>query len=517
MRRPDSSAPRRRRTWSLALAFGLVAAGAPLAATGPAGASPAPLVTENGIGLRVDETAIQGAALEAIETATQPFVDDLIYDGGVDGAPLDDYEWLQVENNLELSFDVLPPGGSRPDGGIKVHADILDIELEYRADPPWPFADCSIFVRPSNAMIDATASVDRDALPAAPLVIDPIQATWDDDPDVSTTGVCWAYLIDDLFEGWWNDFIGNDPESTASKIEAQLNGVAQDLIDQIWDENVAPVLDSLEGFGITINQLRTDDHGLIVTADVDATDLTIPGLGGPFDVSAAEDSGADSDIDELLAQRTTDDGAAEIIVSVHPNVVNQFMYALNQMLNGNMGAPRIPASIEDILLQPGDRALYNDNFWSAQLTVQVAPHVEPTGPGGAPQLQLASMTLRFFNVLFNPTVPVATFEGQMTALDLLTEIRAGSDTWGPTYSTSNADLSVARSQANVHASAVPPQDSAAILPYAVTAFDNFNGDILVDFLSLAPIDLFGLSVDLCTTCGRFDGDERYTETFKVNA
>ncbi len=278
MPRPDSYAPpRRRRAWSLALGFGLVAAVVPLAGAGPAGASPAPLVTEDGIGLRVDETAIQGPALEAIETATQPFVDDLIYDGGVDGAPIDDYEWLAATSNLELSFDVLPPSGSRPDGGIAVHADILNIQLEYRADPPWPFSTAaSTSGRPTPPSTPA-ASVDRDALPAAPLVIDPIQATWDDDPDVSTTGVCWGYLIDDLFEGWWDDFVGNDPESTASKIEAQLNGIAQDLIDQIWDENVAPVLDSLDSFGISINQLHTDDHGLIVTADVDATNFTDPG------------------------------------------------------------------------------------------------------------------------------------------------------------------------------------------------------------------------------------------------
>jgi hypothetical protein len=515
MRRPDSYAPpRRRRGWSLAVGFGLVATLVPLAGAGPAGAAPAPLITEDGIGLRVDETAIQGPALEAIETATQPFVDDLIYDGGVDGAPIDDYEWLAATSNLELSFDVLPPSVSRPDGGIAVHADILNIQLEYRADPPWPFGDCSIYIRPANATIDASASVDRDALPAAPLVIDPIQATWDDDPDVSTTGVCWGYLIDDLFEGWWDDFVGNDPESTASKIEAQLNGIAQDLIDQIWDENVAPVLDSLDSFGISINQLHTDDHGLIVTADVDATGgVTIPGMpGGPFDVSGAEDSGADSDVNTLLANRTSDDGAAEVIASVHPNVVNQYTSALDQFLGGSYGATPIPASIEAVLLEPADRALYNDANWTIRMFTLAQPYTQPTGTESAPQLQLPVVRLQLRNGL----TTVATFEGTLSGLDLITEIRSGDTTWGPGFRSNNAALSVTRTQANVHAAKLPPQSGSAILPYAQIGFDQFNDSIFVQWVTLAPIELFGMSVDLCTTCGRYSGDERYTETFKVN-
>jgi hypothetical protein len=35
------------------------------------------------------------------------------------------------------------------------------------------------------------------------------------------------------------------------------------------------------------------------------------------------------------------------------------------------------------------------------------------------------------------------------------------------------------------------------------------------FVNLAPVVLYDLSVSLCTTCGRYSGDERYTETFRV--
>lgn len=506
---------RRGRPWRAALAVLVGTLGAPLAIAGPVGADPAPLVTEDGVGIRVDETAIQGPALEAIENATQGFVDDMIYDGGIDGAPLSSYTGLTVSSNLELSIDFLAPSGSRPDGGIAVHADIQDIELEYRADPWWPWDDCSIWIRPDDATIDVTASIDRSKLPSAPITIDPVQATWDDDPTVDYSGVCWYYLIDDLFAGWWDDFVGNDPESTASRIEAEIDAIAQGLLDDLWTDNVTPVLDSLTSFGISVNQLRTDDHGLIVTADVDATDLTIPGIGGPFDVSGAEDSGADSGVNTLLANRTTADGPAEVIVSVHPNVANQFLHALNTSLGGHMANALLPASIEEVLLLPEHRSLYPDELWLGRLQVQAAPYTQPTGSGGAPELRLPQLTLDIYNLGFDPSTPVASFAGSMSGIDLVTEVRPGTTEWGPGFDSSSAVLSVTRTAANSHASLVASPSSAAMQPYAVAAFDQYDSTVFVQYVSLAPIDLYGLSVDLCTSCGRFSGDERYTEVFKV--
>lgn len=509
------SRPGRRRTALAGLAFGLVAVIVPIVGPSPAGAAPAALLTEDGIGIRVDETAILGDALELIETEMQPFVDQMIYDGAVDGAPLEGYHALYTSSNLELTADFLPPSSARPSGGFAVHADIQDIDIEYRRDAWW-HSDCGVYINPDDATVDVRSTVDPGRLPATPLALEPIEATWDDDPAVSTDGACWTYLIDDFFAGWWDAFSGDHPESTASRIERELNGQAQELLDDLWADNVTPVLDSLDSFGVSISQLRTDDHGLIVTADVDAIGgLTIPGIGGPFDVSGAEDSGVSSDINALLANRISANGASEVIVSIHPNVVNQFMFALNTQLNGNYGVTPVPASIEEVLLPPADRAAYSDTGWTVALQVQQAPYTQPTGGGGAPQLGLPQLTMKFYNPSYSPFLPVAAFSGSMGAIDLITEVRSGGTDWGPGYSTDNAMLSVTRTQANP-AAAQWTQNSSDVLPYARASFDSFNDNLFVQYVSLAPLDLYGLSVELCTTCGRYAGDQRYTETFKVN-
>lgn len=507
--------PRRSRFGAAALA---IAIAAPALAPSPAGADPAPLVTEDGVGIRVDETAIVGPALELIEAEMQPFVDDMIYDGAVDGAPLEGYHALYVSSDLELTADFLPPSTARPSGGFAVHADIIDIDIEYRRDAWW-HGECGVYVNPDDATIDVSSTVDAGLLPATPLALEPIEATWDDDPAVSTDGACWTYLIDDFFAGWWDAFTGDHPESTASRIEAELNGQAQGLLDDLWADNVTPVVDSLESFGVTFGQIRTDDHGLIVTADVDATGgLTIPGFpgDGTFDVSGAEDSGVTSDVNALLANRTSQDGPSEVIVSIHPNVVNQFMEAIDQFTNGLIVQRTIPADVEELLLAPADRDAYSDDGWTMRFELQAAPRTAPTGSGGAPELALPELTIEFYNsdYVFG-FQPVATFSGEMGAIDLVTEVRDGATTWGPGYAADGATLSVTRTQANDAAAAVPPQASSALLPYATEGFDSFNDDIFVEYVSFAPLELYGLGVDLCSTCGRYPGDQRYTETFKV--
>lgn len=510
------SPPRHR--WLIALAVSVAAIAAPITAPNPAGAVPAPLVTEDGVGIRVDETALTGPALDAIENALQPFVDDMIYDGGVDGAPISSYMWLDVDSNVELSLDFLAPSGGRPYGGLSVFASIQDIELEYRADPWWPFSDCSIYVRPDDASITATASVDPTELPAAPLDLDPIQATWDDDPSVSYTGVCWYYLIDDLFSGWWDDLVGNDPESTASKIEAQLNGEAQDLIDGLWEDHVVPVVDSLQEFGLDWGQIRTDTHGLIVTADMDATaGLTLPGLPIAIPVAAAQDAGVTSNVNTLLESRPV--GGGDIIVSVHPNVANQFLFATHILTGGVLGTQGVPLAsvpaLEAALLPVAARASYPDGNWFARFTAVTPPMVTPTGTGGAPLVSFSQMNVRFTNSGFSST-PVSTFSGSFTGVQLKTAFRAGTQDWGPVFDASSAVLDVTRTQADANAMTHPAASSATIQPYALLGFNIFANSFIEGMLTLGPISIGDIDVTLCTACGRYSGDQRYTETLTVS-
>lgn len=493
------STPRRRRTRFSAFAVGaLVVVAFPLVGADPASAATADLVTTDGVGIRVDETAILGPALEELETSLQPFVDQMIYDGAVDSTPVSNPDAIHVSSNLELSFDFLTPGAGHPDGGISVDASIQDIEIQYRKNAWW-HSPCGIWVNPDDATINAGADVDRSRLPGTPLTLNPITATWDDDPDVSTSGACWTYLIDD----WFNDFFGIGQQgSVADNIEDELNATAQDLIDDLWADHVMPVIDSLDAFGVTFNQIRTDDHGLIVTADVDVTNgVTIPGLGGPYNVSGAQDSGATSNINTLLANR------GEVIVSIHPNVVNQFMTALDQYLGSYWGSDYLPANIETTLFGAPNPA-YRDDGYYYELTIAGEPTVKPTGTGGAPQLQIPTATLAIGH---EDVGPIATFEGPVGAINLKTVVRPETGRFGPDFNASSMTSSMTRTYAVSGVTATP----TTILPTVKTAFGKFNADVFETFINLAPISIGGLSVSLCTTCGRYAGDQRYTETFNI--
>ncbi|MGH8951049.1 MAG: hypothetical protein ACRDX9_06475, partial [Acidimicrobiia bacterium] len=320
----------------------------------------------------------------------------------------------------------------------------------------------------------------------------------------------------------WNSFWGDDPQSTASKIEDKLDGTLQDMIDDLWAQHVQPVIESLVGFtpGITINQLRADDHGLIVTADVNATNgVTIPGIPTPFDVSNAEDSGANSDVNALLANRTSAGGDSHVIASVHPNVANQFMSALNQALSGQLGGSTpVPAIIEDVLLDPSVHGSYPDGSWTVSLSTvspDVAPFTQPTGTGGSPRLRVPDMLVRVRNLAIS-SAPLATFQGSMDGIDVTTKVHdlPGGDRWGPTLDPSGASVNLAFVSGNTDVTAFGP-DPADMLPFTKLSIQQYVANILVPFVSLAPIEIGTLSVDLCITCGRYAGDERYSETFKV--
>lgn len=504
----------RRRSWLAAMALGLTAIVAPTVAPTPAGAALAPLQTADGIGIRVDEWAIQGPALEAIETALQPTVDDLVQEGAEAAQLMDNPDHVISESNLELEFDILAPANpARPYGALQFNATIENIEIEYYRYGEWWQPECWIWINPYDSTIQVTANVDPTNLPAAPIEVQPAIADWDDDPEISTNnGWCYGYLFDEWWEGFQDSFSGNDPESTASQVEDQIDAISQDLVDQVWEENVTPVLDSLESFGITVSDLHTDDYGLIIKADVDATAGILPPgtTGTPVNVTNAQDSGADSDIDALLAEYD------EIIVSIHPNVVNQFLYALNVKLSTAFGQPSLNGpAVETLLLPPAVHGNYPDGSWVLRALsggAANAPYVTPDPVTGAPNLQAPNISLAFRN----GSTTVATFVGPMTEIDLVTAVRAASPEWGPALDPTNSALNVVRTQANADAAQLPAQSSAQILPYAKTVMTQYSNTTFVQFLSLAPIVLYDLSVDLCTTCGRYAGDERYTETFRVN-
>ncbi|HMJ76099.1 MAG TPA: hypothetical protein VK507_09005 [Iamia sp.] len=502
---------RRRRRITVATAGLVLATIASSFGAAPAGAVNAPLTTTDGLGVRVDENAILGPALEAIETALQPTVNTMVYNGAVSGSPVGSPNSITITNNLELSIDFLAPAAGRPDGGLSVHASIQDINIRYQKKAWW-HSMCSIWVDPYDASIDATANIDRARLPNAPLTLLPITADWDDDPSISTSGVCWTYLIDDFFDGFFGS--GDEEGSIADNIEDQLNGTAQGLIDDLWTDHVVPVLSTLNEFGITFNQVRTDTNGLVVTANVNASaGITVPGFPGPKNVTNTEDAGVTSDVNTLLAARR------EVTVSIHPNVVNQFMNALNQSLNGNFAAPPVPgASVEAYLLPPASRGLYDDNSWSVTHSVGTPYFTKPTGAGGRPQVQMPQSNFAFFNAdyVFG-LVPVAVFNGTLGGLDLLTEIRPGTSNFGPYVSSTNAAVS----SMTFDALSSDPDvvtwnpNPTGVLPYAKASVDQFSDVFLTDFVSLAPISIGGISVSLCTACTRVSGDQRYTEFFNV--
>lgn len=508
------STRRGRRRIALATAVtcfaGLVA---PLVGVGPASAATAPLVTTDGIGIRIDENAILGPALEAIEDELQPWVNDRIYQGAWENSVMDDPDWVQGSANLELSFDFVNAGTSGfPQGGLKVHADLEDIMMRFYRYGAWWQPECQFRVNPDDGWIDVSAKVDTTKLPNAPLTVNPVTAWWDDDPSITRevgNFACTGYLLDE----WWDGLWGNGTD-VAADLEAELDAVAQDMVDDLWADYVTPVVDSLEAFGITFGQIRTDDHGLIVTANVDASNgLTIPGdPNAPRNVANAQDSGVTSDVNVLLAQR-----ASDVIVTVHPNVANQFLYALRLMLSGQFGSPSVSASIENILLDPAKHGDYADDGWTVSLAMATptqAPYTQPTGAGGAPQVRMDDVFLIVRNTS-KGTSPVAVFRGSATGVGLTTVVRPGGDVWGPAYDPSTMAVSLVVQTANADVLAHGP-NPADMLPYAEASVAYFDEAIFQQYVSLAPIAIGGLSVDLCTTCGRYSGDQRYTETFTVS-
>ena len=484
-----TNAPRPvRRTRRAAGATALLVAGlAPLLGPAPAGATPiptpAPLVTTDGIGVRVDE-AVFAPVVAGTEATLQPFVDQALHDAAADMVPPSIVTSIDVTTDVGLGLDLIDAGTTGyPDGGVEAQAAIEKVEIHYLFDQWW-LPTCDLWVIPDDATTArASAAIDRGLLPDSPLPFAVTAGDWDSDPDIVTLGSCSSYLpygFQDLFVNGVSDVI-----------EAEVTAEVQDLVDGIWDDHVSPVLDGLPGgFDLDLDQVRTDDHGLIVTADTDATGgLTIPGLGGPYSVASALGAWVPSTIDDLLANR--EDGA---IVTIHPNVANQYLYALTQALSGQFGTLPVSAAIEDLLLKPGVHGSYDDGGWTVGMSMvgsTTAPSAHPTGPDGAPELRYELIDLTVSNTSYT-TGPVATFRGSIT------------DTFDP----GTATVSLSLQDGNPDVVTWDP-DPAVMTPYARDAVAAF-ASVFTGYPSLGPTALGALT--WCPTCTRDPGDQRYTAT-----
>jgi hypothetical protein len=487
---PALTAHRRPYRWlrGVAAAGTLLVTGlVPLIGSSPAGATNAPLQTTDGLGVRVDEDVVVGPLLEATETELQPLVDQALHDAAEALVPPNLVTWIDVTSNVELSVDFVDAGTSGfPDGGVKAEAAIDKLEIHYLFDNLWWWPTCDLWVIPDATTARATAVIDRDPLPDSPLPFGVAGGDWDSDPDIFTTGSCSPYLgygYDDLFEN-----------GVADVIEADVTARVQDAFDDVWTDHVIPVLDGLTGgFGIGFGQVRTDDHGLVVTGDVDASaGLTIPGFpSGPWSVANAADAGVTSDVDVLLAERV--DGA---IVTIHPNVANQLLYALTRSTSGLLtGATPVSAAIEDLLLKAAVHGNYDDGGWTVALSAvgsTTAPSAHPTGPDGAPELRFDPIDLTVWNTSHTPG-PVAIFRGSIT------------DTYDPGAATVNLSLFYGNSDVVDFG-----PDPAAMTPYARDAVADHAASFFAGYPSLGPTTLGTLT--WCSACPRYDDDQRYTAT-----
>ncbi|HYI60989.1 MAG TPA: hypothetical protein VEW93_04205 [Acidimicrobiales bacterium] len=515
--------PRRRRRRALAgRAVGLAAAllgvaGATLVVpTGPAGAAPAPLATPDAVGIRVDETALLGPVLEQVEADLTPLVEAIVLAAAAPNPGLPGYDQLTVDLGLELGLDVRPPSSYAPHGSISVAAVVDGPRLAYT----YIGAGCTIEVDGDGITV-AEAAVDT--LPAgsgppaaAPFTTLPTLAWWLP-PTVSVPALpCFSLLQQPAFDTWLDQFFDPTlPTSPVAQIEQLVGAATQDLVEDLWAAHVDPVLQSLSAFDLDMGQPVTDTHGLMVTADADASaGLVVPGLGGPHGVGAAEDSGTTSSLATLLADRIGATGPREVIVSIHPNLANQAFTALTTALGGTLSTVAVPAStVEPLLLPPAARPLYADADWTVRLQAAVPPEAHPVAPSGAPELDLPQVTVTFLN----GATTVATFTGSLAGIPLTTQVRPGGTAWTPDHEAAAATAALRRTQANVHAAQLPPQPSAAVAPHARSAWDALDDTPATAYAELSPTGgAYGWApVDLCTTCGRSAGDERYTETFEV--
>lgn len=487
---------------ALALAVSAVVTGGP-----PAGANPAPLVVGEGVGVRVDETALNGVVLQDYETALQPFVEAIIHNAvTAPGGPFGSATNVSVIADVDLSLAVTP--STTPPGSFDLTMDVDMVEIEFTMNPAWPFAPCQIWIEPLPGTAEVEARLNGNA-PTVPFDVQQAVATWDLNPGVSSNGVCWTYIVWQAVTNWWTAmWDSGDPQSAAGQIEALWEAAVQTLVDELWTALVMPSISSLP-HAVDFTSVRTDDHGLIVIVETDATGGLAP-FGGPYNVSQAEESTASVSLDLVVAEQDP------VIVSIHPDVLNQLLSAWTQGLGGHLGTTPVDGpDTEDYLLPPASHGSYDDNLWTLRMHVDTPPHTVPTGPGQRPQLVAPDATFQFFHPQYVfGLAPVATFTGGVEGVDVVT-VSSG-PMWVPaldagTDTDATLALVPAASSPDVVSWNPDPDD---LLPFVQEVVDHVGATIVGEMVDVTSTQAFN-SRDVDPCCARLPGDDRYTTTFEI--
>lgn len=505
--------PRRRRL----LAALLVAASAvvvPLTTGAPVGAVAAPLITTDGIGIRIDENAILGPVLDDVEASLYPYLKQEVIAGASVHTGVASPAWIDATVDLDLGIDFIAAGTTGyPQGGLRLQANITNLEIRtYVSSPP----SCVVYTRASPIAVAASSRVDTIALPGAPFWALPTTNNWSSatvTASVSGPPICSSFLTPPFDWAGFSD--PTDPNSTASLVQSELEVQMQDLLDNMWLDNVESVVGSLStlvGFGVSYNQIRTDTNGLVATADVDATaGLTIDGW-GPLPVTTAQDAGVTSNVNTLLAQRSLGTVATDVIVSLHPNVTNQYLAAVHDYWAGWYDS-WTPASsaLDTALINPSYATCYSPTHWWTFLEGQAAPYITPTGTGGRPLMRLPQTTVQFYNEFSCDGWPVATFTGSLYDIP----VNVSGVPLGPRGSAATALWTATRTQADVAvATRTPPATTTTLRPWARDSLATFLAS-MTGHIDMAPGAFPWRTAVACTTCGRFVGDQRITQGFQI--
>jgi hypothetical protein len=515
----SSRSRRGRLLTALVVAASVVAV--PLSTATPAGAAAAPLLTDKGIGVRIDETAVADAYAD-IEADVLPLVEATLDAGVLDHAgfiPPMVPDWADATFDLDLALDFTAPATGAPNGGLTLSLTVDDLFMRTYRYGEWWQPECHYYVEDFGTLtMDATVHPDPSS---PPVTIGSGGEDWSAATPVTSVApgysfICYSYLTNGEFD-WAGYSDMADPASPAGLVQDLLQTTLVGLADQMWDDNVWPVMSSLTtlaGFDVDIDELRADDHGLVAIADVDATaGVTVAGW-GPYPVGSAVDAGVTSNVATLLAQRSLGGVDSDIIVSLHPNVTNQYLTALHDRLNGAFGTTAISSSIAAALVDPTLGTCYNPTGWTTRLEAQAPPHLTPSGAGGAPEMQLPQTTVQFRNAGCNPSDPrVATFTG---SLDDIAVTTTGTPL-GPRGAAATASWAATRTQADAATAArVPPATAATLLSWAQGALATFLTNHVPGHVDLTVAGFTGHAATHCDTCGRYSGDDRITETFHIS-
>jgi hypothetical protein len=218
---------------------------APLCIGSPAAAAAAPLVTDDGIGVRVDETAVEDV-VDDIEAALGPDVEAVLEAGG--SSFITSADWATATfSDLDVTLDLRAPHAGAPRGDLTLTTTITDLVMQVHSTGEWWQPECLVDVEYGDPItMDAPALVDPTPLPGPPVTAGTGVEDWSAG-DISATiapGYSWqcnGYLIDE----WWAAFGDlSNPASPGSGVQALMQTALADLAGQMWDDNIGPVLGS---------------------------------------------------------------------------------------------------------------------------------------------------------------------------------------------------------------------------------------------------------------------------------